>query len=202
MSGSVTLDPFLFLKAWLVLFLEYLKLFHFWNHLFPKCMSAAVCKYIAALTAPKDGQLSAEQTAPKDGQHERVCPSISPMLWDSWGSAGDWLIQAGLSSAAGLVSTVLTHTSATIWLFWGWLLSTSSLPVPRISRPAQGCSHGKSQSAGGQVEMNKTSWELAQRHAYLILLTKVCPMNWIQSQWWRNVPASPMGGAVKLYSKG
>ena len=151
---------------------------------------------------PKMGSCFAEQTAPKDGQHERVCPSIGPMLWDSWGSAGDWLIQAGLSSAAGLVSTVLTHTSATIWLFWGWLLSTSSLPVPRISRPAQGCSHGKSQSAGGQVEMNKTSWELAQRHAYLILLTKVCPMNWIQSQWWRNVPASPMGGAVKLYSKG
>ena len=66
---------------------------------------------------------AAEQTAPKDGQHERVCLSIVPMVWDSWGSAGDWLIQAGLRSVVGLVSTVLTHTSATIWLFWGWLLS-------------------------------------------------------------------------------
>ena len=117
----------------------------------------------------------------------------------------DWSDLAAAAAAEGQLEIGWSRLGSVQWLGWYQLFSHThlqpsgssgagclphaSLPVPRISRPAQGYSHGKSQSAGGQVEMHKTSWELAQRHAYLILLTKVCPMNWIQSQWWRNVPA-------------
>lgn len=104
--------------------------------------------------------------------------------------------RAGLSSAAGLVSAC-SHSHICNHLA---LLRLAAFHILSSSSQDQQASPGmfswqepKCRRAGRNADFLRTGSKLPH--------SQVCPMNWIQSQWWRNVPASLMGGAVKLYSR-
>ena len=63
---------------------------------------------------------------------------MGPMSPDSQRLARDQLMQAGPTSVVLLVSTGLSHTSATGWLFWGWLSSTCLSSRSRVQQASLG----------------------------------------------------------------